>query len=346
MDKYSMEITKKEFDSFFNREYFIEYGYFAFKREKLSTVLDEDYKEFEEEYQTTVSDMFSRKLWSMESVNEYIKENNIMFNKDFVTIPIEMHCAKSEYTKRKYKFINLYNYIRISDHLIENSKVVENLFLKDIHSTSKFLTSSFSANNIRKKKDVNSKNKKYILKTDLSNFFYSIYTHTIPWVMIGKKEAKKRVKKEFSNKLDSLIQNSQDGETKGVPTGSILTRFIVEMYQLKIDQDLSKKLNIHFHRYVDDYNFYFNKDIEKEKVLKEIYSIYSDVELQLNENKIKVTSFPEHTSHSIVIDDYFKSYHYLTVSIIEDSELDSNKKASKIVKIIYKFIVKYGLSAL
>ena len=342
MDKYSMEITKKEFDSFFNREYFIEYGYVAFKREKLSTVLDEDYKEFEEEYQTTVSDMFSRKLWSMESVNEYIKENNIMFNKDFVTIPIEMHCAKSEYTKRKYKFINLYNYIRISDHLIENSKVVENLFLKDIHSTSKFLTSSFSANNIRKKKDVNSKNKKYILKTDLSNFFYSIYTHTIPWVMIGKKEAKKRVKKEFSNKLDSLIQNSQDGETKGVPTGSILTRFIVEMYQLKIDQDLSKKLNIHFHRYVDDYNFYFNKDIEKEKVLKEIYSIYSDVELQLNENKIKVTSFPEHTSHSIVIDDYFKSYHYLTVSIIEDSELDSNKKASKIVKIIYKFIDYYS----
>ena len=342
MDKYSMEITKKEFDSFFNREYFIEYGYFAFKREKLSTVLDEDYKEFEEEYQTTVSDMFSRKLWSMESVNEYIKENNIMFNKDFVTIPIEMHCAKSEYTKRKYKFINLYNYIRISDHLIENSKVVENLFLKDIHSTSKFLTSSFSANNIRKKKAVNSKNKKYILKTDLSNFFYSIYTHTIPWVMIGKKEAKKRVKKEFSNKLDSLIQNSQDGETKGVPTGSILTRFIVEMYQLKIDQDLSKKLNIHFHRYVDDYNFYFNKDIEKEKVLKEIYSIYSDVELQLNENKIKVTSFPEHTSHSIVIDDYFKSYHYLTVSIIEDSELDSNKKASKIVKIIYKFIDYYS----
>ena len=141
MDKYSMEITKKEFDSFFNREYFIEYGYFAFKREKLSTVLDEDYKEFEEEYQTTVSDMFSRKLWSMESVNEYIKENNIMFNKDFVTIPIEMYCAKSEYTKRKYKFINLYNYIRISDHLIENSKVVENLFLKDIHSTSKFLSS-------------------------------------------------------------------------------------------------------------------------------------------------------------------------------------------------------------
>ena len=160
--------------------------------------------------------------------------------------------------------------------------------------------------------------------------------------MIGKKEAKKRVKKEFSNKLDSLIQNSQDGETKGVPTGSILTRFIVEMYQLKIDQDLSKKLNIHFHRYVDDYNFYFNKDIEKEKVLKEIYSIYSDVELQLNENKIKVTSFPEHTSHSIVIDDYFKSYHYLTVSIIEDSELDSNKKASKIVKIIYKFIDYYS----
>ena len=65
MDKYSMEITKKEFDSFFNREYFIEYGYFAFKREKLSTVLDEDYKEFEDVYQTTVYDMFSRKLWSM-----------------------------------------------------------------------------------------------------------------------------------------------------------------------------------------------------------------------------------------------------------------------------------------
>ncbi|EUD50800.1 hypothetical protein O666_02779, partial [Staphylococcus aureus M0651] len=34
----------------------------------------------------------------------------------------------------------------------------------------------------------------HILNVDLSNFYHSLYTHSIPWVIMGKKNAKKERK--------------------------------------------------------------------------------------------------------------------------------------------------------
>ena len=47
--------------------------------------------------------------------------------------------------------------------------------------------------------------KKYKVKADISTCFPSIYTHAIPWALVGKNNAKenRNSKKEYYNMIDS-----------------------------------------------------------------------------------------------------------------------------------------------
>lgn len=353
MKKYSMKITESEFEEFLNFDYMLEYGYFSFNMNKIN-LSREKYEERNnleeinetEIYSIAVSDMFSCNLWSMKEVLEFYKKNKNEYEgkgKDdrTTTIPIEVSGRKSNYTKRKYKFVNIYNYILLVNHLIKNKSDIKKLFIDDTNSTSKFFLSSFISNEIRKKKDIETKDKKFILKLDLSNFYPSIYTHTIPWVGMGKKEAKKNRREGMYNTLDQIIQRSQDGETKGIPIGSFSSKLIAEFYQLKIDKEIKNKLEdteIHFHRYVDDYEFYYNSHSDKEKILTVVHEIYSNYELYVNDTKVIETEFQSKNSKSIEIRSYFHKYYGYIDSIINDERLKDKDKSNRIVKIIYDFI--------
>lgn len=367
--KHSMKISEKEVKDFLNSDYLLEYGYFSFKRENRKRINEGDEilemllaEHFDAEnddallngkvahnddtddiYQVTASDMFSKELWSTENVCQFYntEKQNIDFSAAYVTVPIETSGKKSEYTKRKFKFINFYNYIQIITIIEENIEKFTEVFCQDENSTSKFLLGSYTQNEIRRKKDIKSKDKRYILKMDLSNFYPSIYTHTIPWLGMGKKEAKKNHKNGFYNNLDKIIQNSQHGETKGIPTGSISSKLIAEFYLLKIDEQINDKLkeeNVHFHRYVDDYHFYYNHQSEKEKILTVVYGVFSEYELYVNDSKVIDTKFPNKDSHTLEISSYFDQYYGYTSEILRDELTDESMKANKIVKIIYNFI--------
>lgn len=73
-------------------------------------------------------------------------EKKKIFKEVNTTTPIEMHGMKSEYTKRKFKFINIYNYIKITNHLLDNEEEIKKYFIDDKYSTSKFMTSTFLTN--------------------------------------------------------------------------------------------------------------------------------------------------------------------------------------------------------
>lgn len=79
-DDLSMKMNEKTIKIVFTMEYFLKYGYFSFKRSKSN---DEENLEEEDEYQTTVSDMFSNKIWTMEEINDFIKRNT-NFEKEIV----------------------------------------------------------------------------------------------------------------------------------------------------------------------------------------------------------------------------------------------------------------------
>ncbi|MEZ0001621.1 RNA-directed DNA polymerase [Sinorhizobium fredii] len=81
---------------------------------------------------------------------------------------------------------------------------------------------------------------RYIVRTDVSRFFHSIYTHALPWALHGKPEAKKDRKPEsstiFGNRLDWLLRQAQDGQTVGIPVGPDFSRIVSEIIGAAIDK--------------------------------------------------------------------------------------------------------------
>ena len=82
----------------------------------------------------------------------------------------------------------------------------------------------------------------YCIYTDISNCYPSIYTHSIAWSLEGKKKAKEKIgdKNFLGNILDKKIQSMQNGQTNGIPQGSVLMDFIAELVLGYADYEVSK----------------------------------------------------------------------------------------------------------
>ena len=63
--------------------------------------------------------------------------------------------------------------------------------------------------------------KRYMIHTDISKCYPSIYTHAIPWALVGKDIAKNNIGKykEWYNQIDHFAQISKNGETHGLLIG-------------------------------------------------------------------------------------------------------------------------------
>jgi hypothetical protein len=137
---------------------------------------------------------------------------------------------------------------------------------------------------------------KYILKTDISQFYSSIYTHSIPWALHTKRIAKARRNDSnlLGNILDKCIRNSQDGQTMGIPIGSDTSLVIAELLLCELDNSLTRKLpNSGKFRYIDDYELGFTTYAEAEAGLAILQQILSEYELNLNPHKTTILDLPQ-----------------------------------------------------
>jgi RNA-directed DNA polymerase len=136
---------------------------------------------------------------------------------------------------------------------------------------------------------------KYVLHTDISDCYGSIYTHSVPWALHKKSVAKK---KENRNKqsligvsIDSHLQDMSFGQTNGIPQGSTLMDFIAEIVLGYVDLLLSKKLSklkideYRILRYRDDFRIFTNNPFEAEQNTKELSEILSNLGMKLNVDK-------------------------------------------------------------
>jgi hypothetical protein len=85
----------------------------------------------------------------------------------------------------------------------------------------------------------------FILSADVSRFFYTIYTHSIPWAAIGKEKAKQwlvsdrsKLSAHWSDELDRALQSCQSRETFGIPVGPDTSRLIAELLFAGIESGL------------------------------------------------------------------------------------------------------------
>ena len=145
------------------------------------------------------------------------------------------------------------------------------------------------------------KHSSYLLKTDIAQFYPSIYTHSVPWAFHGRDRSKGDRKPEsksvFFNELDYHLRNCQDGQTHGLFIGPDAARIISELILAAIDNQFIKATEgqiLGAVRYVDDYHIGVDSEADADSVLATLNDELNKFELSTNDTKTKVipTSLP------------------------------------------------------
>jgi len=141
---------------------------------------------------------------------------------------------------------------------------------------------------------------KFLLRTDIRNFYASIYTHSIPWALQGKANARQdRFNIDsLGKKLDVLAQYSNDQCTNGIAVGPAISDLLSEMLLAAIDLDCSRKLaqkGIDFVgvRFKDDYRFLCRSEDDARTITVSLQQCMQAYNLTLSEEKSYCLKLPE-----------------------------------------------------
>jgi len=138
-----------------------------------------------------------------------------------------------------------------------------------------------------------------LLHADIAEFYRSIYTHSIAWCTEGKAWAKDpRNRRDYArcgNAIDRAIQNSQDGQTNGVPVGPDTSFVIGEVILATVDAELRRRLGAwpRGFRHYDDYELVFDSIGAAEAAQAALAGAAAEVELQLNSRKTTISELPQ-----------------------------------------------------
>ncbi len=158
------------------------------------------------------------------------------------------------------------------------------------------LSRKFSFEEISEKIIHSSTSAKYMLRTDISRYYATIYTHSIPWAMHTKEVAKARRRDStlIGNKIDSAVQSCQDGQTNGILVGPDTSLLISEILCASMDEEVRTRVRYKAaFRYIDDYFLFFDNIADAEKAFYELHKIIREYELELNPYKTKIVKLPE-----------------------------------------------------
>lgn len=136
--------------------------------------------------------------------------------------------------------------------------------------------------------------RRFVLQTDISRFYDSIYTHSIAWAIHGKSAAKaNRTLALLGNKLDYWVRMGQDQQTVGIPIGPDTSLLIAELIMQRCDEQVLAKLrDVKGHRFIDDYELGFRTRTEAEDAFHVLDACLSEFELALNAKKTMVRELP------------------------------------------------------
>ncbi len=132
------------------------------------------------------------------------------------------------------------------------------------------------------------------LCTDISQFYHSIYTHSIAWAFHTKALAKANHGPTlFGNRLDVLIQRAQDRQTRGIPIGPDTSLVIAESVLAEVEKNVLKRIpKLRGLRFIDDYELCFPDTGAAETALSVLQEELQQFELQLNPKKTRVVAAP------------------------------------------------------
>lgn len=138
---------------------------------------------------------------------------------------------------------------------------------------------------------------RFVARTDISRFYHTIYTHSIPWAVHGRAVAKADRKPAsancYANRLDLIVRAGQDGQTIGVPVGPDASRYVAEIIGTAIDQEFVRRgghQNCDVIRHVDDVWIGADTHAAAEEALWRYREAIRFFELDINETKTAIYS--------------------------------------------------------
>ena len=136
--------------------------------------------------------------------------------------------------------------------------------------------------------------KRFVVCADVSNFYPSIYSHSISWATVGFNEAKEnRRKKTWYNELDAAVRLTKRGETQGVAIGPATSSIIAEVILARVDAELrDDRRDFTFVRYIDDYVAYCETEEEGRAFILQLTHELDKYKLVLNVSKTEILPLP------------------------------------------------------
>lgn len=143
----------------------------------------------------------------------------------------------------------------------------------------------------------------WLVKTDITRFYPSLYTHSIPWAAYGKERVKSSLKTydgSLADRLDLLVRSCNRNQTVGIPIGPETSRILAEIISSRIDQDFSTHFlksskdgkgfnSSNVDRLQDDWTVGTSSLEQAENVLSVITKCYREYGLEINGAKTSVT---------------------------------------------------------
>lgn len=171
-----------------------------------------------------------------------------------------------------------------------------------------------------------------MVQIDISKCFDSIYTHSLPWAVIGKSQTKfylEGSKSTFGGRFDAVMQQLNQNETNGIVIGPEFSRIFAEIILQSVDVELERslskgaglehKVDYEIFRYVDDYFVFFNEASTELKIISELQEILKGKKLSINAAKLK--SYPKPIITEITIAKE-------RISTLMNSQIDPNVEES------------------
>lgn len=288
-----------------------------------SKLFAEKYRFIQSKWQKQIDE--DKKAKTGESKNDANKRFRDKYNKYSSSQLAVFSLAKGIYSRRKLGIPNPKQFYDLSKAIVDNWSLIRETHKLSPYSESTPIeskavravrTKSVSWNKFKFHLIEKSFDKKIELKLDISQFYPTIYTHSIPWAILGREKSKSLFKIVISDKaqwetllkrskdaqkykaadfIDTLVRNCNDRQSIGLCIGPDTSLILAEIIANRIDFEINKRLEKINHtgtRYYDDYYFYFNNRNEAENALKIIQQILYEFQLETNENKVSINKIP------------------------------------------------------
>lgn len=221
--------------------------------------------------------------------------------KHLISRPAVHNLARPGQLRRKLQVPNPLNQFEIVDIMSNRWAEIEEHLARSHYSASKpketphirALVTEKTGNELPKLRSDSRAVGRFLIRTDISRFYHSIYTHSIPWALKGKAWAKIKTNRSggLANELDRALRNAQDGQTLGIPIGPDTSLVIAEIIGAAIDARIQDKLPCGF-RFMDDFDVSFSSRAEAELGLVRIEEALAEFELGVNPLKTSIDKLP------------------------------------------------------